>query len=165
MENDNSNKAPLNLEGSDSLTPELRGSAVNKAPLSLEGSERNLLSLGKWTKFFAVLNYIAIGFIILGIIGALFGAVSNPYMGGEIIVMVLIYVIVLILMIIPTNFLNRAGNGLRRAVQTGDNKSLADGIEGLKSYYAFHGILTVIALCIYALLIVLTILGGIASAF
>ena len=84
---------------------------------------------------------------------AIIGLVADSY-GAETLSAFLVYVIPFVILIISTNYLNRAGNGLKRAAQTGDNRSLADGIQGLKSYYALHGILTV-KFCICALFMIL----------
>ena len=157
MENDNNNKAPISIEKSN-IDQHFNEANSTENYLSLAGSEANLLSLGKWTKFFAVLNYIAIAFFILGVVLAIIGLVADSYMGAETLSAFLVYVIPFVILIISTNYLNRAGNGLKRAAQTGDNRSLADGIQGLKSYYALHGILTVIGFCICALFMILAIL-------
>ncbi|MAO46642.1 MAG: hypothetical protein CL823_05765 [Crocinitomicaceae bacterium] len=165
MENEDSNKAPVNSENAD-INQHFKEVKSTENYLSLAGSETNLLSLGKWTKFFAVLNYIAIAFIILWVvyviivtlvIGGLAYAVSFAQQVRTLNVF-LVCVIPFVILFISTNYLNRAGNGLKRAVQTGDNRSLADGIQGLKSYYALYGILTIIGFCICALFMILAIL-------
>ena len=96
--------------------------------------------------------------MVYAIIVTLGLAYADSYMEAETVSAFLVYVIPFVILIVSTNYLNRAGNGLKRAAQTGDNRSLADGIQGLKSYYALHGMLTVIGFCICALVMILAIL-------
>ena len=150
-----SNKAPVNSENAD-IDQHFKEVKSTENYLSLAGSEANLLSLGKWTKFFAVLNYITIAIFILNVV--LWMISRNTGINTEDTSVFLVEIIFFVILFISTNYLNRGGNGLKRAAQTGDNRSLADGIQGLKSYYALHGMLTVIGFCICALVMILAIL-------
>ena len=112
-----SNKAPVNSENAD-INQHFKEVKSTENYLSLAGSEANLLSLGKWTKFFAVLNYITIAFFILGVVYAIIVtlglAYADSYMEAETVSAFLVYVIPFVILIVSTNYLNRAGNGLKR---------------------------------------------------
>lgn len=131
-----------------------------------------LREIGKWAKFFAILGFIGIGFMVLGglFFGTFMGRLGGGAMGAGMVgmapgIMGAIYVIFAVIMVVPMIYLNKFANYISVAINSNDNHSLEMAFEKFKSYYKYIGIFTIVILGIYALIFVFAIFAGLASAF
>ncbi len=130
-----------------------------------------LREIGKWAKFFAVIGFIGIGFMVLvglffsSIMGSLASMGGNALPGMAATGLGFIYVIFAAIMVIPTIYLNKFANFVSTAIRSNDSHMLEMAFEKFKSYYKFNGILVIIVLGIYALVFIIDLFGGLMSAF
>ena len=108
----------------------------------------------KWAKFFAILSFIAAGFIL--IIGLfMFGGMGGRYdyfLGGLSSMVGLIYVLLAAIYIPPGIFLNKFSDSLKKAIEYTNNDELQIAFQNLKSLFKFSGILAIIVISIYILI-------------
>jgi hypothetical protein len=138
-------------------------------PLQIDPNSHNFLrEAAKWAYFLSIMGYIGIGFIVLAAIfaGTIFSSLGA--MGGGMSMMsgtfiTVIYLLIAILYFFPVYFLNKFAAKMKSALNHHDNEALSTSFQYLKSHYKFIGILTIIFLCLYALILLFVIIGGIAA--
>lgn len=141
---------PLDKNYSNSSTPGLN-----------EASRTFVLETAKWARFLSIVGFVFIGLILLA---ALFiGFASSGLrgfggMGGGIVA--LTYILIALLYFFPVLYLFRAATSLRDGINNNDEGALTTGFENLKSHYKFVGILTIIFLSLYALILLIAMLGS-----
>jgi len=116
---------------------------------------KNLNTMRIWTTFLSVLGFILIGlFIIAGIATGMFLTTFSTTKAAlgipESMVIILLFVAGAI-SLFPVVFLFRFSKNIRDAVQNNDQQKLDRGIRNLRKYFAFIGILVIIAITAYAL--------------
>lgn len=116
---------------------------------------KNLNTMRIWTTFLSVLGFILIGlFIIAGIATGMFLTTFSTTKAAlgipESMVIILLFVSGAI-SLFPVVFLFRFSKNIRDAVQNNDQQKLDRGIRNLRKYFAFIGILVIIAITAYAL--------------
>lgn len=144
-----------------------------------EQSKQFLLSIAKWQKFLAIVSIVCCS---LGILGVIFGGSflistfsrlgRSSYEYNEPLVaqssavfglMIAMYVIVFLIVLIPNIFrLNFAIKTLK-AIQTQDQILLNEGLSKFKTYSVYWGVLTIIGLAFYGLVIVIALIGALAT--
>lgn len=134
--------------------------------LALNQASRNyLLETTKWARFLAIIGFVFIGLMAVGIIVAAFFSSSVigmfPTGGG---IFFLVYLIVMSLVyVFPILFLYRFANHTKLAVKGNDMQHLNTGLKNLKSLYKFMGIFMIVVLVIYALIFLFGGIAGLAS--
>ncbi len=116
-----------------------------------------------WVRFMSVIMFIGSGFMVLGggFMMMAAGVAGAPGVPGAIIG--LIYIAMAILYIIPAVFLWRYADRIASFLVRRTPDSLGYALEAQKSFWKFVGILTLIVLCIYALIALFGIFGAIAT--
>ncbi|MEM9819850.1 MAG: hypothetical protein AAF985_02210 [Bacteroidota bacterium] len=138
----------------------------NFAPeLTLSAQIRDCLKeAAKWSKFLAIVLFVYVGFLVLALLGLLFGIgalVGELGMGaGFMGIFAFLLLLFIVLITVPTLFLYRFATRMQGALRRDDQNQLFDSFSNLKSYYKFWGILVAVFLGIYALFIVANILLG-----
>ncbi len=146
-------------------------SEIEEFELQLNESAKGFLKeSAKWAYFLSILGYIGIGLIVLAAIfaGALFAFIGNlsremnhiGSMGGSLITA--LYLLIAAFYFFPVYYLNKFASNAKVALRDNDSKSLAASFEYLKSHYKFIGIMSLVILCLYALIIVFMIIAAIA---
>ena len=125
-----------------------------------------LKETSKWALFLAIMGYIGIGFMVLlalmvfGIsaVGAFteFGILGG---GG----LALIYLVMAGLYFIPVHYLYKFSEAMKKAVNSGEDKALENGLKYLKKHYKFIGIMMIVIMSLYVLMLFVTIAGGISD--
>lgn len=127
-----------------------------------------LMETAKWARFIAIVSIVLGG--LLAIFSIFAGSILNSGSNMDMFpfsatLIAIVYLIVAALIIIPNIFLlNFATKGIG-ALRSGSESELTVAFRNLKSYYKFIGILTAIMIGFYALVFVLTMLGGAAALF
>lgn len=105
----------------------------------------DLLETSKWAMFFAVLIFIALGFVL---IGSLFIMAAGS---GGAIVGILMAIIYGGLMFFPGWYYYKFSTSTRQALEHDNNMSLEEGFANLKRFYRFIGILIIVVIGLYVL--------------
>jgi hypothetical protein len=113
----------------------------------------------KWTMFLAIVGFIFLGlFIVIGVIAGTFLSAFNSGKTGLGIPESLMFVIFLamaVIYFIPILFLFRFSKQMAIAVMTLDKQKLHKAVKNLKYYFAYIGILIIIALALYVAALIL----------
>ena len=134
-----------------------------------ETAKTYLKTTSTWTTFYAILSFIAIGFMLLSGITTL---ASGSFMRGfpnhsmyvdvdaisSMIAFVgVLYIIMAVVMLFPALYLLRYGKSTNKALAENNTSALEDAAKNMKSYWKFIGIMSIIsiALCIIAIPIVI----------
>lgn len=127
----------------------------------------NLLTYAKWGKFLGIVTYIGAGLMVaLGFIFLLVSSLTSniPGIGGVVyrIVMFILMIVYSVLYAIIAYLLFKSSKETKFGIETNNQEAIEKGTDNLGKLFTFLGILTIIALCIYALVIVI---AGISFAF
>jgi len=134
-----------------------------------------LLETAKWAKFIAIIGFIGIGFMILFALffGTLMGALGSTttfsgekngmslFMGGFFTVF---YILICLLYFFPIKYLYDFSTKVNNAIQINDQQLFTEAILKLKAHYKYIGILMIIILGLYAIGIIISVIGGLAAA-
>jgi hypothetical protein len=139
-------------------------------------SELKLTSIGisyldqarKWTFFLSIIGFIATAFIV--IMALFFGSIMaslNEFSGGmtgavSSGMITVIYLIIGIIYFFISLYLYRFSVRTKAAIHEQDSAQLEDGLKNLKSYWKLTGIITPVGIAVYAVAIVLMLVGGMA---
>ncbi len=124
-----------------------------------------LRETARWAKFLSIVGFVFLGlFVLLAL--SISSILSNiPYPGMMELRMMsgtltVTYLLIAALYFFPTYYLFRFATKTIKAIDNYDSGLLTDGLENLKSTFKFMGILMAIVIGLYALLIVLGIIGA-----
>lgn len=146
-------------------------SEIEEFELQLNESAKGFLrETAKWAYFLSILGYVGIGLIVLiaVFVGAIFTTIGSMMpaemnnfgaMGGSF--LSAIYLIMAALYFFPVFYLNKFASNAKIALRDNDSKSLTASFEYLKSHYKYIGIMSLIILCLYALIIVFVVIAAI----
>lgn len=155
MENNENQQVVLNEETNLSL---------NRNSLSY------LTEIRKWTMFFAILGFIAIGLMALGaivimLIAAAGGTFGGMPQAGFLGAFSIVYLVIGALYFFPVYYLLKFSTNMRKALEQSDQKMLEDSFLNLKSHYKFVGILTIVVFGIYILVGIIAGIVALGSLF
>jgi hypothetical protein len=138
-----------------------------------EEAQSYLREAGKWAKFLSVLGFIMCGlFLIIAIfMGSIFSYMSklsptnNAMPQGIGSFISIIYILIDVLYFFFPFYLYRFADRIKKGIIFNDSRSVGEGLNNLKSFFKLAGIVTIVAISIYALIfIVVIIVGGIGAA-
>jgi heme/copper-type cytochrome/quinol oxidase subunit 2 len=124
------------------------------------GSEilNDLNSTRKWTTFLSVLGFIFLGLLIVaGLTTSLFLSTfktQEANLGIPESVMIIILITVGAIYFFPVFFLFRFSRNTRDAIQNLDKQKLAKGLKNLRLYFAYFGIMVIVAMSIYVVALI-----------
>jgi len=127
-------------------------------PVMLE----HLQATRPWVRFMSVMLFISVGLMFLGGL-LLMATLASAGRGGPPAAIGLLYWLLGLVYIAPAIFLNRYATSIRELLQGGGASPMEKALESQKSFWRYVGILTVVILCIYALILLIAILAGISS--
>ena len=139
-------------------------------PLKLnDQTKAYLLETAKWSKFFAILGFILcvlmiifalfVGTIMGGLMAAANPAAANVYSGASGIFISVFYIALALVYMIPQYYRFKFANEAKLAINSDDDDLLESALGNQKSYYKFMGIFTIIFIALYAVLIVVALIG------
>lgn len=133
------------------------------------------LETAKWTKFLAILGFVGMGLMIImgffmGAIMSSLGSLSsygntpNPFgmIGG--VFFVILYLVIALIYYFPIKYLYDFSTRVKKAFEIQDQVLFNEAILKLKSHYKYIGILMIVVFSLYILMIIISIIGGIAAA-
>ncbi|MDP2877579.1 MAG: DUF4339 domain-containing protein [Holophaga sp.] len=118
-----------------------------------------------WVRLLAVLGFIGIGLMLVGsfamlALGSSFGKGLPAGFGFG---MMLAYMLMAGIQLPAVLFLNRYASRIASLVNSNSPSDLEEALSAQKSFWRYIGILTLILLCIYALIFVVMIIAGVAG--
>jgi uncharacterized membrane protein len=118
----------------------------------------NLNNTRKWTMFLAIIGFILIGMmVVVGAITGTFLSVFNSVGNSNGVPEYIIFAIFLLLVglcLFPVIFLFRFSKHTAKAIQTFNRQELHKAFKYLKFYFAYLGVLIIIALTFYVAAII-----------
>lgn len=144
----------------------LFGLAIN------ENNKGDLADTARWARFLSIVGFVMCGLIVLigffaGSIFSMFantgeleelGGMSSAMGAG----MAFFYVIIAAIYFIPCLFLFRFANKMKLALSSNDQMALTTSFQNLKSMFRFFGIVTIIMISIYAIILLIALVGAAA---
>lgn len=124
------------------------------------GSEilNNLNSTRKWTTFLSVLGFIFLGLLIVaGLTTSLFLTTfktQEANLGIPESAMIIIFVVVGAIYFFPVLFLFRFSRKTRDAILNLDSKKLLKGLNNLRLYFMYIGVMVIVVLSIYVVALI-----------
>lgn len=97
----------------------------------------------KWSLFFAVLGFIYVGLLIIGVLAGS----RNPLFGAGVFMLVIMGTLIFI----PTWFIFQFSQKLKKGLETEDTALAEEGFANLRRLYQYAGIVTIIILAFYVL--------------
>ncbi len=113
----------------------------------------HLNQISKWTTFFSVLGFIAVGVLLIfaAFSGRIFSAMTHYHAKGAALIMSLVYIIMAVIYFFPVVYLYRFSILSRRAIRVNDPNEIVTAFKNLKWHFQFVGIVTIIFLLVYLL--------------
>jgi len=146
---------------------EVQGARMGGAsPAEVAPSIVELLRQTKpWVRLLAVLGFIGIGLMVLASFAmlALGSSMGGGLPAGFGIGMMLAYLLMAGVQLPAVIFLNRYASRISSLVGSNAPGDLESALSAQKSFWRYIGILTLILLCIYALIFVVMIIAGVAG--
>jgi hypothetical protein len=121
-----------------------------------------------WLRFVGILGFIGSGFICLG--GIIFAIVmfaaleiAGEFGGPAFGLLGILYAALAVLVFFPSLFTYRFGAGIRNYTLSNSGQELEQAFKNNKSLWTFYGILCIINLALVPVMVIVAIVGGIAS--
>jgi len=151
----------------------LENTVVGNFELQLNESAKGFLKeAAKWAYFLSILGYVGIGFLVLIAVfaGSIFAKMGSmaPAMGGLAGMgwfVSAMYIIMAAIYFFPIYYINQFAAKAKLALKANDSQTLATSFEYLKSHYKFFGIVSLIIVCLYALIILFACVTFLATSF
>lgn len=119
----------------------------------------------KWAKFLAIVGFVFTGLMVLGALFMFSVGSSTRYVGGAMMGGSFMYILMAVLYFFPCLYLYNSSTNLLEAVNNNDQISFEEGFKNLNSCFRFVGVLTIVVLSIYALAILIFLMGSMSSGF
>lgn len=126
----------------------------------------HLYQAAKWAGFLALVGLISLGLTALMFVLFIFSfgtiaAFSDvPGLGGASIISFVFGLILLGFYALPIWWLYSFSTNIKQAIASRDSYRIEEGLNFLRKHYKFIGILTAIVLGMYALILILGVVGG-----
>jgi len=129
-----------------------------------EIAKSTMLEMSRWTKFMAILGFIAIGIFIVFAFFLVLGASSLPMYNSTFtslnsIGIAIYFVVVAALEFYPIYALIKYSTNIKSALHTANQEQFNTALKYLKNMFKYMGIMAIIALAFYGLAIILIGIG------
>lgn len=128
-------------------------------------SLENLRQTARWTNFLAIVGFIMIGLMMIGMLGLIAsqGMSRSRYGGGmDTGIVILIYLIMIVVYFFPVYYMYQFSGKMKSAINQKDSMTFTTATDFLKKHFQFVGVLVIIGLSLYALAF-LVLIGGALS--
>ncbi len=145
-------------------------SHLNSGQLAISTEIKSYLKeTAKWAKFFAIIGFVFLAlFVVLGLtMGTLMANFMPPSeipganLGAGF--FSAYFIAIAALYFFPCYYLLKFANNMKQALASDDQAALAVSFRNLKSCYKFIGILMAIVLGLYAFIIIISLIVGVAG--
>ena len=127
--------------------------------------------MAKWANFLAIVGFAFAGLTIISAftIGAVMN--TNPQMSAAAkmmgpaasVVFTIMFLLIAFAIFYPSLLMFKYASKAKLGVLYGEQASLVEAIAKLKSLFKFFGVITIVYLGLYALMILSTLMGGLAA--
>ncbi len=129
-----------------------------------ETSKAHLLETTRWTKFLAILMFIFIGLMLLGVIsllisGSALNSMSPGFSAMGPVFPTTIFLFVILLYWYPTNMLYKFSANMKTGLLSNNAELIEKGFRCQKNMYKFMGIFTITILALYFIVIVFAVIS------
>jgi hypothetical protein len=129
-----------------------------------DAASYHLLETAIWGKFLAIVGFVLCGlFVLLGFgASAIFSSLGSYYgnaFSGNTVFLGVFYALFSLLYFFPCLYLYRFSVKMKLAIATSSQELLVESLSQHRRMYRFVGILTIIAMSIYALALLIIIAG------
>lgn len=133
-------------------------SNIPVTPLMIE----HLRATRPWVLFLSILMFISVGLMFLGGLLAIVATSSPAGMRGAAFgpIVGIIYWIIGGLYLAPAIFLFKYASSIQDLLRGGGDVAMEAALESQKSFWRFTGIVTLVVICVYALVILMAIFGA-----
>lgn len=123
-----------------------------------------ILETAKWAKFLAIVGFVMLGLMAIGVLFMLVGGATIMHWGGGFSggfgSLIFVYIIMIVLYFFPTYYLYQFAVKIKSGLSDGNGSNIDSGFENLKSTFKFMGILMIIVLSLYGLMVIIGLLGA-----
>jgi hypothetical protein len=139
----------------DDLKPPPQDSYGPITPLMIE----HLRATKPWVRLMSIILFISVALILLGAVIILLVPTS---MGGSSfsLLIAVVYLAMGALYLFPAYFLHQYASSIRNLEQGGGDVAMEEALRNQKSFWRFVGIMTLVVICIYAIVLVFVVLGA-----
>ena len=126
---------------------------------------RSVVGTGPWVRFFSVLGFISVGFMVLGglamLVMSLIGGAMAPSTGMAFMLpLAALYFVIGVVYFFPSLFLWQSASAVVRMKQGAVCEGLETALEKLRKFWKFIGIFTIVFLVLYPIFIVVLLIAG-----
>jgi len=142
---------------------------VEEKPVALEVTENSKMYLktaASWSKFMAILQFVAMGLIIFAALVALtVGSFMGSYTSVPLPAIGLCYLAIGVIMFFPAKYLYCFAQKTAKAVAINDTLEMEKAFKNMKSFWKFTGIMTIVILALSISVIPIIVIAAAAGAF
>ena len=140
--------------------------------LTLE-AQSHLREAGKWATFLSILGFIYCGIILIFALfaGTIFSKAAEVSPNGMSVLLAgmggfvtFFYILIDLIYFFFSLYLYQFGDKIKRGIMFTDTVHVTAGLGKLKSFFKLWGILTIVMLCLIALMVIIFIVVGIGAA-
>ena len=124
-------------------------------PLMIE----HLRATKPWVRLMSIVLFISVGLILVGAVVILLVPTTMGGSGLSLLIAV-VYLALGGLYLFPAYFLHQFASAIRNLDQGGGDVAMEEALRSQKSFWRFVGIMTLVVICIYAIIIVFAMLGA-----
>lgn len=119
-----------------------------------------------WVRFMSVMSFIAAGLMVVAGLMMILLSTARPAMAGFGIgpLVGVLYILFAGIYIAPAYFLHQFASSIGNLMEGGGDVAMESALGSQKSFWRFVGIMTLVMICLYALVFVFAILFGVMSA-
>ena len=144
----------------------------NVFTLQIDNTNTAYLSeAARWAKFLSIVGFIFCGLIAIAaffassLLATYFSQIGATDATGELTsasttFLTIYYLIIAVIYLIPTLYLFKFASKMQAALRNNDQVNLTLSFSNLKACFKFWGILFIIALCFFAIAIVVVVIGA-----
>jgi hypothetical protein len=161
----------LPMDNIEEKNQELSAELPQQPLIITEDIRSYLYDMAKWTKFLSIVGFVITALVaMMGFGAGAFVAVlakmspGNPLgaMGSGF--LTVYFLVIALLYFYPSLLMFKHSNATNKAILYGDQESLADAMNNLKSFFKFWGILMIVLISFYVLTLILVIVAGMGAA-
>lgn len=123
----------------------------------------------RWARFLGIVGFVITGLVVLGALFAgtmmasmsSMGGIGAGFLTGGMITV--LYLLFALLMFFPSLYTFKFGSSMKGALANDNEAQMTEGFKNLKSMWKFWGIYMIVILGFYALMFLLSLLGGAAA--
>lgn len=128
-------------------------------------AKTNFITISKWVRFLGVMGFVSVGLLAIVAFFMIIAGSTTSFGGEQMLILGLVYLIMACVYVFPALYLWRTSVHLINAFSKDSQSSFELGIENMKSFFKFVGIITIVIVSLYLLLIFFALFAATAYRF